>query len=226
MDTGNGYKINKREEKSSLIIDNCPAHPTIDNLKSIELIFLPPNTMSKLQRMDQGVIRSFKAYYKALALQRLVVAIDKGEDLPVFSILDPMKMLDLELQKVETFTIVNYFAKAGISKDQQKSAQPDDDDPFRDLQNQIEKLGEFYPPGATAEDIVSADENLVCTVPLLTDEELIEEMNNENGDDADSGEDDVDSALLNPVCPKVSDILEALQVLYDYMPFSLRGEDI
>ena len=67
---------------------------------------------------------------------------------------------------------------------------------------------------------------MVCTVPLLTDEELIEEMNNENGDDADNGEDDDDDALLNPVCPKVSDIWEALQVPHDYMPFSLSGEDI
>ena len=127
---------------------------------------------------------------------------------------------------MKTSTIVNCFAKAGISKDQQKSAQPDDDDPFRDLQNQIEKLGEFYPPGTTAEDVVSADENVVCTVPLLTDEELIEEMNNENGDDADNGEDDDGDALLNPVCLKVSDIREALQVLHDYMPFSLSSEDI
>ena len=59
-------------------------------------------------------------------------------------------------------TIDNCLAKAGISKDQQKSAQSDDDDPFRDLQNQIEKLGEFYPPGTTAEDVVSANENVVC----------------------------------------------------------------
>ena len=66
----------------------------------------------------------------------------------------------------------------------------------------------------------------MCTVPLLTDEELIEEMNNENGDDADNGEDDDDDALLNPVCPKVSDIREALQVLHDYMPFSLSSKDI
>ena len=58
-----------------------------------------------------------------------------------------------------------------------------------------------------------------------TDEELIEEMNHENGDDADNGEDD-DDVLLNPVCPKVIDIREALQVLHDYMPFSLSGEDI
>ena len=43
----------------------------------------------------------------------------------------------------------------------------------------------------------------MSTVPLLTDEELIEEvMNAANGDDADDGEDD-DDAMLNPVCPKV-----------------------
>ena len=126
---------------------------------------------------------------------------------------------------MKTSTNVNCFAKTGISKDQQKSAQSDDNDPFRDLQNQIEKLGEFYPPGTTAEDVVSADVSM-CTVPLLTDEELIKEMNNENGDDADNGEDDDDDALLNPVCPKVSDIREALQVLHDYMPLCLSSEDI
>ena len=32
--------------------------------------------------------------------------------------------------------------------------------------------------------------------------------------------------MLNLVCPKVSDIREALQVLHDYMPFSLGVEDI
>ena len=63
---------------------------------------------------------------------------------------------------------------------------------------------------------------MVCTVPLLTDEELLEEMNNEYGDDADNGEDDDDDALLNPVC-KVSDIREAFQLLHDYMPFSSSG---
>ena len=90
MDT----KFTKEKKKVALIIAH-PTHPTIDNLKSIELIFLPPNTTSKLQPMDQGVIRSLKAYCKALALQRLVVVIDKGKDIPVFSILDALKMLNL-----------------------------------------------------------------------------------------------------------------------------------
>ena len=93
--------------------------------------------------MDQGVIHSLKAYYKALALQRLVVAIDKGKDLPVFSILDAMKMLDLAWQKVKTSTIVNCFAKAGISKDQQKSAKSDDDDPLEILKIRSKNLVNF-----------------------------------------------------------------------------------
>ena len=80
MDT----KFTKEKEKVARIIDNCPAHPTMDNLKSIELIFLPPNTTSKLQPIHQGVIRSLKAYCKALALQRAVLVVDKGKDLSVF----------------------------------------------------------------------------------------------------------------------------------------------
>ena len=80
MDT----KYTKEKKKVAHIINNRPVHPTIDNLKSIELIILPPNTTSKVQSMDQGVIGSWKAYYKALALQRLVVANDKGKGLPFF----------------------------------------------------------------------------------------------------------------------------------------------
>ena len=174
--------------------------------------------------MDQGVIHSLKAYYKALALQRLVVALDKGKYLPVFSILDAMKMLDLGKKWKHPLLLIvlrkQEFRKINRNMPSRMTTTP------WDLQSQIENLGEFYPPGTTAEDVVSADENVVCTVPLLTDEELIEEMNYENRDDADNGEDDDDDALLNPVCPKVSDIWEVLQVLHDYMPFSLSGEDI
>ena len=118
--------------------------------------------------MGEGVIRSLKAYYKSIALQRLIAAIDNGKELPGFSILDAMKMLDLTWHKVKGCTIVNCFSKAGISKDRQKSAQLDDDDPFRELQAQIKKLGYFYPPGTTAEDVNSADEKGITTEPVLS----------------------------------------------------------
>ena len=52
------------DRKIALIIDNCPAHPSISNLTNVQLVFLPPNTTSILQPMDQGVIRSLKAHYR------------------------------------------------------------------------------------------------------------------------------------------------------------------
>lgn len=53
---------------------------------------------------------------------KLVAAIDKGKELPFFSILEAMKILDLAGQKVKRFTIIYCFAKAEISNEQQKSA--------------------------------------------------------------------------------------------------------
>ena len=67
----------KEGGKIILLTDNRPAHPSIDNLVSIELIFLPPNTTSKLQPMDQGIIRSLKSHYKTMSLKKLVEAIEK-----------------------------------------------------------------------------------------------------------------------------------------------------
>ncbi|XP_060603896.1 tigger transposable element-derived protein 4-like, partial [Ruditapes philippinarum] len=39
-----------REKRSILLfVDNCPAHPKIEGLKAVKLLFFPPNTTSKLQ---------------------------------------------------------------------------------------------------------------------------------------------------------------------------------
>ena len=40
-----------------LLVDNCPVHPTVEGLTNIHSALLPPNTISVLHPMDQGVIR-------------------------------------------------------------------------------------------------------------------------------------------------------------------------
>ena len=42
--------------KVLMLVDNCPAHPVIQGLRAVELLFLPPNCTSVLQPMDQGII--------------------------------------------------------------------------------------------------------------------------------------------------------------------------
>ena len=50
----------------AFVVDNYSTHPHNGNLKAIKikLYFLPSNTTSKAQPMDQGVIRSLKAKYR------------------------------------------------------------------------------------------------------------------------------------------------------------------
>ena len=60
---GKGTQSKKENRKVIIIVDNCPAHPIIEGLKAVELVFLLPNTTSKTQPMDRGMIRSLKAKY-------------------------------------------------------------------------------------------------------------------------------------------------------------------
>ena len=71
----------------SFVIDNCPSHPHIDNLKAIKLYFLPPNTTFKTQLMDQGIIRSLKAKYRKNVVQKIIQSLKKKKTLPKISLL-------------------------------------------------------------------------------------------------------------------------------------------
>ena len=121
------------ERKIALLIDNCPAHPSVSDLKNVQLVFLPPNTTSLLQPMDQCVIRSLKAHYRGRVVRRLCRALDKAKTLPKISILQAMKILVSSWEAVSAQTIVNCFRKAGITSEAQNAAIADADDPFSNL---------------------------------------------------------------------------------------------
>ena len=48
-----------------LLLDNCTSHK-VENLAlpHVEIHFLPPNTTSKIQPIDAGIIISFKKHYR------------------------------------------------------------------------------------------------------------------------------------------------------------------
>ena len=49
-------ELYKQKRKITLLVDNAPGH-IADDYDNIELVFLPPNTTSKLQPLDQGIIK-------------------------------------------------------------------------------------------------------------------------------------------------------------------------
>ncbi|CAM4653493.1 unnamed protein product [Lepidochelys kempii] len=62
--------------KVLLIVDNAPGHPATLRFahNNVEVVFLPPNTTSILQPLNQGMIRCFKATYTRLMFSRICSA--------------------------------------------------------------------------------------------------------------------------------------------------------
>ena len=114
-----------------LLVDNCPAHSHIENFSNINLIFLPPNTASVLQPMNQEVIHSLKARYRRRIMRLCIKALDKNKSLPNISVIQAIKDLVSSWNSVAKETIINCFKKAGINKTRRQPAVTDTDDTFK-----------------------------------------------------------------------------------------------
>ena len=78
-----------------MLRDNCSAHKIDDpGLQCIELVFLPPNTTSTIQPLDQGIIKNFKHYYRRRMLQKIVLAIDAYENSTATEVARSISALD------------------------------------------------------------------------------------------------------------------------------------
>ncbi|XP_036360682.1 tigger transposable element-derived protein 1-like [Octopus sinensis] len=68
------------EFKVLRVLDNAGGHSLDLNHKGVQVHFLPTNTTSLIQLIDQGVIRAFKVLYTRNSLQYLADAIDSNEN--------------------------------------------------------------------------------------------------------------------------------------------------
>ncbi|XP_065642738.1 tigger transposable element-derived protein 4-like [Hydra vulgaris] len=178
-----------QDRKVALLVDNCSAHPHIEGLSNINLIFFPPNTTSVLQPMDQGVIRSLKAQYRHKIVRLCIKAVDKNEPMPKISILQAMKDLVSSWNAVSKETVINCFKKA----------------------EELNRLRELDPRAVqedlSAESYIGLDCDVVTTGSLATDAEIIAQILDPNFENDDNEvEDSVDEAIDVKAPPRPSDI--------------------
>ncbi|KAE8738361.1 hypothetical protein FOCC_FOCC016158, partial [Frankliniella occidentalis] len=100
-----------------LFVDNCPAHPAVHGLTNVKVVFLPKNTTSRLQPMDQGVIKNLKHYYRTRLVQRLIGFVGR-QDLQrkdfFINMFHVLHFLMWSWGQVTPVTIFNCYRKAGF----------------------------------------------------------------------------------------------------------------
>ena len=107
----------EKKKKILLLIDNCPAHPKDVPLRNIELVYLPPNSTSKLQPLDQGIIKVVKQKYRKKLVQRHLKNMEaqlQDKNSTAVTILDAMHYIAAAWDAVEPKCIRNCFRKAKV----------------------------------------------------------------------------------------------------------------
>ena len=129
--------------------------------------------------MDQGVIRCFKAYYRKRLVKLILRILDSNKPLPKVSLLTALQLLVSAWNEVSQTTIVNCFKKTKISEKDQTIAISDEDDPFKEINENLNKLQKkepsLVPENMTAEDFATTDDAVLTTSSTLTDEEILQE---------------------------------------------------
>lgn len=167
--------MTKKKRNILLFIDNCTAHNIIPNMESVSVIFLPPNTTSKLQPLDQGIIKNFKVMYRTEVVRHVLKNMESNAPNAALDVLQAMRFVDKSWRNVTESTIVNCFRTCGFD---QGSTSTDDKEMYNNLTEeewlqllQPDKDNEFL----TFEDYVTLD-NDVAVTGVLPDQEIVAQI--------------------------------------------------
>ncbi|CAF1527396.1 unnamed protein product [Adineta ricciae] len=128
-------QMRRENRKILLVLDNAPVHPADLKLSNVTLIFFPPNTTSKIQPLDQGVIRCFKAYYRSRLVKHIIkrCTVALTPDQIIITALDAINWIDQAWADVTGLTIRNTFCKAGFQHRQTVTMINNDMDEINEL---------------------------------------------------------------------------------------------
>lgn len=115
--------MKKAKRKILLFLDNCTVHNNPPPLDHVKLIFFPPNTTSKLQPLDQGIIQNFKILYRREIVSLVLDSIEKGEKVNI-TVLTAINIIDKAWKNVNPTTLYNCFRKCGFVKRRENVEQP------------------------------------------------------------------------------------------------------
>jgi hypothetical protein len=113
--------MRRQERQILLLADNASPHvrPTI-SMTNVRLEFLPPNTTSVLQPLDQGVIACVKRGFTRVKAKRAYLAFKEKRSLDQVSVYDAMQWANEAWESVTAETISNCWQHAGILWDPRK----------------------------------------------------------------------------------------------------------
>ena len=182
-----------------LLLDNCSAHGSLQKpltaLQNITIHFLPPNTTSRIQPLDAGIIAAFKKHYRAKQYSLALLESEMGgTDIYKVDILTAMRYCQQIWKDLSETTIRNCWRHTGLV-DWEEAAQ-EETAVDQELEGALRRLAEV-----TVEDVVHMED----------EEQVAGEEEAEDEDEED--EEELDDIQTPPGSPKrLAETGETLQM--------------
>ena len=208
--------------KVLLLIDNAPGHPeactTCDD--NVEVIFLPKNTTSLIQPLDQGVIKCIKAAYTKKTMTKIRDAIDLDPEMGVveqwkkFTIADAITLISDSVEACQPETINACWQNLWPESVNHFTGFPTIEAEIRNILTVAREVG-----GEGMEDLLpdEIEEHIAEHGQTLTNEEL-EDLTRASSDEEDDIHREEDEEEEEPAAwslEKFSDVFFKAQALQD-----------
>ena len=228
-------KFNHENRKILLFIDNFSGHNNNEwNFSNINLIFLPQNTTSILQPLDQGIIKNFKVIYRSKVINRLLAQMDFNEEIEIK--IDIKNAIDYTVSswnEIKQSCVKNCFEKCGFKFDNQSFETNHDpliiEPSFENLWQQLcRKRSNLLK--IDFNDYVSIDNN-VQTTSAITDADIVNQimnsndMENQNKSDDSESSDKEDNADVEVEIPKRNECLKYKGLIRLYFQAQSRNNE-
>ncbi|KAK1942309.1 Tigger transposable element-derived protein 6 [Phytophthora citrophthora] len=222
--------MKKQKRKVLLLIDNASSHSiTGMSLSNVKVHFLPPNTTSKLQPLDAGIIGALKRRYRRRQLQHALDKEEEGIDRDIYAVdqLLTMKWVKSCWRDIPKDLVLNCFRHTGIvlGRSSSRRSRKEVDSILRgELLSCMERLRVRDP--MSVEDFVCNPAEDDTEIETLTREDLLNDSTDElflstasentDLDDTVKGEEAVDTSTELTTKAKVDAVRSVLFLLPDH----------
>ncbi|KFQ37084.1 Tigger transposable element-derived protein 4, partial [Merops nubicus] len=201
-----------------ILVDSLPAHAEVKKLKSVKLVFAPPDS-SRIST-KQGVIRSLKVKYRHCLIKRFVDCVEHNKEF-MLTLLDAIEMLYLCWREVTPETIVKNCSEAGLKLETKANGDNTEAEEDFDLIAHAQAAGVEFPEGLSLEEYAALDDGLVTYEMPTSNERMCDK---ESASDkagtfvSDEDEDEVDQfqGAEQPL-PSKNEALSALNTLRKFL---------
>ncbi|NXX80753.1 TIGD4 protein, partial [Urocolius indicus] len=163
-------RFQAQQRQVLIFVDILPAHTEVKSLKSVKLMFCPPDSFSCIA-VKQGLTRSLKVKYRHCLIKRFVDCIEGNKEFTL-SLLDALEMLYLCWREVTPETIVKSYNEAGFKLETKENSHDPEVECDFDLIARAEAAGVEFPEGLSLEEYAALDDGLVTHEMLANNERM------------------------------------------------------